>query len=163
MTEQPSPVHPSPQTTATSLPDWTTELRYASLRTFRADGTGVDAPIWFAVDGGVVLVRTPTASAKVRRLRTDPRAELRPCDWRGRPVDGPAVVASGEVLERTAAVAAEPILRRRYGWQWNVVPMISVPGVKSAHRGTPLRERFRLARATELWDASSILRLTPEG
>jgi PPOX class probable F420-dependent enzyme len=55
------------------------DSHYLLLRTFRADGTGVDTPIWFAIDDRTLWFRTPTATAKVRRLRAHPAVELRLC------------------------------------------------------------------------------------
>lgn len=39
----------------------------------RADGRPVALPVWFCVVDGAVHLRTPADSAKVRRLRRDPR------------------------------------------------------------------------------------------
>ena len=161
MTEQPTTVQPTLAQPTKGLPAWVQDLRYATLTTFRADGLGVASPIWFAAHEGTLLIRTPTATAKVRRINADPRVELAPSDWKGRPVTGALLEATAEVLPRQEAVALEPVLRARYGWQWNIVPMIPLPGVRSAHRGLPLRDRIALARAQELWAESSILRITP--
>jgi len=158
MTDEHSTVHPLP---TTPLPAWVEDLRYASLTTFRADGSPVATPVWFAHHDGALLVRTPTATAKVRRVRARPNVELRPCDWRGRAVEGAVLRGRATVLDRAEGVAAEPVLRARYGWRWNVVPVIPLPGVQSAHRGATLRRRLRLARADELWAESSILRIEP--
>lgn len=142
------------------LPDWTDRSRYASLRSFRGDGTGVDTPVWFALDDdGRILFRTPTDSAKLRRIRSDPRVELRPCDWRGRVRPGAVLTAIAEELPRGDAIAAEPALKQRYGWQWNIVPLIPVPGVTQADRDLDLRSRRSMARASTLWETSSIVAL----
>ena len=68
------------------LPPALRQARYARLRTFRRDGSPVDCPVWFAAspDGSTVWFRSKTDTAKVRRLRRDPRVELTPADWRGR-------------------------------------------------------------------------------
>ena len=161
MIEHPAPVQPTMAQPNIGLPAWVHDLRYAALTTFRTDGSGVASPIWFAAHGATLLVRTPTATAKVRRLTAEPRVELEPCDWKGRPVPGALLEATAEVLPRLEAVGLEPVLRARYGWQWNIVPMIPLPGDRSAHRGLPLRDRIAMARAQELWTESSILRITP--
>jgi PPOX class probable F420-dependent enzyme len=135
------------------------EHRYVLLRTFRRDGTGVDTPLWFAFVGDDLVARSATASAKVRRIAANPEVELRPCDWRGRARDGAAWSGRAAVLDRAAGVAAERSLRERYGWQWNIVPMIPVPGVTNGHGDLGLRERIDHARARELWEASSIIRV----
>ncbi|OBF99601.1 PPOX class F420-dependent oxidoreductase [Mycolicibacter sinensis] len=133
------------------------DTRYALLRSFRRDGSAVDTPIWFALDGDTVVFRTKIGP-KTRRLALRPDVELVPCDYRGRrrpdtaPVTGKATILSGDGAE-----AANRILRARYGWQWNVIPMIQIPGVTNVHRDLPLREKLRRARSRTLWPDSAIV------
>jgi PPOX class probable F420-dependent enzyme len=64
---------------------------YALLVTFRKDGTAVPTPVWFALlDDRHLVVSTEERTAKVRRIRRDPRARVFPCDPRGKPL-GPGV------------------------------------------------------------------------
>lgn len=132
---------------------------YLLLRTFRADGSGVDTPIWFVIEGTALWFRTATASAKVRRLTRRPDVELRLCDWRG-------TVRSDAVLRGAARLAGEDeirhgyrLLAERYGWQWNVVPMLRIPGVRNGHQGLSWRARLAHMRARDLWEGSSIIRV----
>lgn len=133
------------------------DARYALLRSFRRDGSAVDTPIWFALDGDTVVFRTKIGP-KTRRLALRPDVALVPCDYRGRrrpvtaPVTGKATILSGDEAE-----AANRILRARYGWQWTVIPMIRVPGVTNVHRDLPLREKLRRARSRTLWPDSAIV------
>ncbi|OMC11701.1 PPOX class F420-dependent enzyme [Mycolicibacter heraklionensis] len=137
------------------------DARYALLRTFRRDGTPVDTPIWFAVDDGTVLFRTKIGP-KTRRLASRPEVELTACDYRGRPLDqARALPGRATVLSGDEAEAANRTLHRRYGWQWNVVPMLSVPGVTNVHRDLPLREKLRRTRTRNLWPDSVIVRVDP--
>jgi uncharacterized protein len=39
-------------------PDHLNDARYARLRSFRGDGTPVDTPVWFAMDGRQLVFRT---------------------------------------------------------------------------------------------------------
>jgi hypothetical protein len=57
------------------------------------------------------------------------------------------------------AIEANRALHRRYGWQWNSVPLIKIPGVKNVHRGLPLREKLRRARDRNIWPDSAIVRI----
>ncbi len=66
--------------------------RYASLRSFRRDGTPVDTPIWFALDRNVLLFRTKVGP-KTRRLAARPDVELTACDYRGRIPRGATTIA----------------------------------------------------------------------
>ena len=133
--------------------------RYALLRSFRRDGTPVDTPIWFAVDGDGVVFRTKVGP-KTRRLSTRGDVELAACDYRGRvrpgavTLPGRAVILAGADAER-----ANRLLHKRYGWQWNVVPLIKVPGVTNVHRDLALREKLRRVRDRGVWGDSAIVRV----
>ena len=66
--------------------------RYALLRSYRRDGTPVDTPIWFALDGLLLVFRTKVGP-KTRRLAANPAVELTPCDYKGRVREDAATVA----------------------------------------------------------------------
>jgi PPOX class probable F420-dependent enzyme len=133
--------------------------RYALLRTYRRDGTAVDTPIWFAVRANSVIFRTKVGP-KTKRLAARPDVELTACDHRGH-VHGGATTFAGRatVLSGSEAADANRLLHRRYGWQWNIVPMIKIPGVTNVHRGLSLREKLRRARDRNLWPDSAIVRI----
>jgi PPOX class probable F420-dependent enzyme len=92
------------------------EYRYALVVTFRRDGTAVPTPVWFALlDDRRLVTHTEERTAKVRRIRRDPRARVFPCDPRGKPL-GPGVEATGRILEAEEECdLAEGALDRRYG------------------------------------------------
>lgn len=146
------------------LPESLISSRYALLRTFRRDGGPVDTPIWFAVepDTRSIVFRTKVGP-KTARLRAHPDVTVTPCDHRGRvtapiPVCGRATVLSGQDAE-----AANRALHRRYGWQWNTVPLLKIPGVTNVHSGLPLGEKLRRARSRDLWGDSVIVRIDLDG
>ena len=92
---------------------------FVSLTTFRRDGTPVPTPVWIARDGDALVVYTLEDSGKVKRLRRDPRVELRPCDRRGRVPDGAEPVSGvAEVVARSAHHV--DALRRKYGLQYRI-------------------------------------------
>src|SRR4051812_2410809 len=102
---------------------------FVSLTTFRASGEPVSTPVWIGHDGGDegnLLVLTPSDSGKVRRLRADPRVELRPCDRRGRVEEGaPVVAAEVEILDTEPGVdAVREVMRRKYGLEYAVFMVI---------------------------------------
>jgi uncharacterized protein len=137
--------------------------RYAQLRTYRRDGRAVDTPIWFVLDGDTLVFRTKVGP-KTRRIAANPAVELWRCDHRGRYTDGAARVSGhATVLDGEAAEAADRMLHRRYGWQYNVVPLLKLPGVKNVDHALPLREKIRRARAKTLWPDSAIVsvQITP--
>jgi uncharacterized protein len=90
--------------------------KHALLVTFRKDGTAVPTPVWFALlDDHRLVVTAEERTAKVRRIRRDPRARVIPCDPRGKPL-GASVDASARVLATDAdRDRAEAALDRRYG------------------------------------------------
>lgn len=136
--------------------------RYALLRSYRRDGTAVDTPIWFHLDGDSLVFRTKIGP-KTARVRAHPNVELRPCDYKGRVSENaPTIAGVAGVLTGAEAQRADDALRRRYGWQYNVVPLIPIPGVTNVHATLPVREKWRRARARELWPDSAIVRVELE-
>jgi uncharacterized protein len=136
--------------------------RYVLIRSVRRDGTPIDTPIWFGLDGGALLFRTKVGP-KTRRLAARRDVELAVCDYRGRVhqcartaswVAGRATILSGADAER-----ANRVLQKRYGWQWNIVPLIKVPGVTNVHQDLCLREKLRRARDRGVWADSVIVRV----
>ncbi|HZU48226.1 MAG TPA: PPOX class F420-dependent oxidoreductase [Mycobacterium sp.] len=136
--------------------------RYALLRTYHRDGTPVDTPIWFRLEGNTALFRTKVGP-KTRRLAAHREVELTACDYRGRvhpcamTVAGRATILSGE-----DAAAGNNVLHQRYGWQWNIVPLIKVPGVTNVHRDLSVREKLRRARLRTVWPDTVIVRVDLE-
>lgn len=137
------------------------EARYALLRSFRRDGSPVLTPVWFAIDGDTLVFRTKIGP-KTRRLALRPDVELTACDHRGRsPHDATTVAGRATILSGGEAEAANATLHRRYGWQWNVIPMISIPGVTNVHRNLGVRDKLRRIRTRSLWPDSVIVRVAP--
>jgi PPOX class probable F420-dependent enzyme len=134
--------------------------RYAQLRTYRRDGSAVDTPIWFAIDGASVVFRTKVGP-KTRRIAHNSAVELWACDYRGRSADdAPTVHGQAAMLDAAAAERADRLLHRRYGWQYNVVPLLKLPGVKNVDHKLPIREKLRRAMAKTLWPDSAIIEVT---
>ncbi|WIM88753.1 PPOX class F420-dependent oxidoreductase [Candidatus Mycobacterium wuenschmannii] len=133
--------------------------RYARLRSFRRDGRPVDTPIWFAMEDGQVVFRTKVGP-NTRRLTYRPDVELVACDHRGRVRAGAATWAGrATILSGPQAEQANRVLHRRYGWQWNIVPMIKVPGVTNVHRDLCFGEKLRRTRDRGVWSDSVIVRV----
>ena len=90
--------------------------KYALLVTFRGDGTPVPTPVWFGLlDDHHFVASTEERTAKVRRIRRDPRARVIPCDPRGKPL-GPGVDGTARLLESSDERAqAEAALDSHYG------------------------------------------------
>ncbi|TFV60703.1 PPOX class F420-dependent oxidoreductase [Mycobacterium sp. PS03-16] len=142
--------------------DTLTELdrsRYAQLRSYRRDGTPVDTPIWFHLDGTTLVFRTKRGP-KTARVTRDPRVEVRVCDHRGRVRDdAPTLTGRAVVLAGRDAEDANRALHRRYGWQYNILPLLRIPGVRNVHSGLSWREKWRKAHDCGVWDDSAIVRV----
>lgn len=100
--------------------------RFVSLTTFRRTGVAVATPVWVVGDGDALLVLTPADSGKAKRLRNDPRVELRPCSRRGAVADGAEqVTGTAEVLDDAALVERlHRLLRAKYGLEVPVVMLV---------------------------------------
>jgi uncharacterized protein len=121
------------------------KARYVSLTTFRKNGDPVSTAMWIAPDAdGTLIISTHSESWKVKRLKNDPRVEVRPSSAAGavKP-DAPVVSGTAELIfdesKRDHFVAA---LRRKYGLQQRLLAWV---------------ESLRGSRATD----RVILRITP--
>ena len=96
--------------------------KYLNLVTYRRSGAAVPTPVWFVEEGGVLYVRTPAKSGKVKRLRDNPRVRVVPSDGRGNPkgewIEGRARIAGG-----TEAEKANRLVHRKYGWRKRLIEL----------------------------------------
>ena len=87
--------------------------RNVLLTTYRRDGTPVDTPVHIAVDGDRAYMRSYDKAWKWKRMRNNPDVLVAPSTLRGRPT-GPALSASGRILEGEEAEHAARCLARKY-------------------------------------------------
>ena len=133
--------------------------RYALLRTYRRDGRAVDTPIWFHRDGDTLVFRTKLGP-KTTRIANNPRVQLRACDYKGRvPDSAPTLAGQATLLSGDEAERANRLLHNRYGWQYNLVPLVPLPGVKNVDAALPWREKWQRVRNPNLWPGSAIVRV----
>jgi uncharacterized protein len=95
--------------------------RYLSVTSFKRDGTGVATPVWFVSDGSRLFALTDLHSAKVRRIRRNPRVLVASCRADGKlhrePVEASAEILTGDTnLERV-----QKLLLARYKLFYRVV------------------------------------------
>lgn len=137
--------------------------RYALLRTYRRDGREVDTPIWFDLDGHTLVFRTKLGP-KTTRIANNPHVEVRPCDYKGRVTDvAPALTGRATLLSGAEADQANRQLHRRYGWQYNLVPLLRLPGVNNVDASLPWREKWKRLRNRHVWPGSAIVRVELTG
>jgi len=97
--------------------------RFVSLTTFRRSGAGVATAVWIARHGEDLIVTTPATSGKVKRLRNDPRVEMRPCSRSGHvDDDAPTVAGTAEIVPDSDTDRG--IIRRKYGLEYRVVMFV---------------------------------------
>jgi PPOX class probable F420-dependent enzyme len=95
--------------------------RYLSVTSFKRDGTGVATPVWFVSDGRRLFALTDLHSAKVLRIRRNPRVLVAPCRADGKLRSEP-VPARVEVLTATAALErVQNLLVERYKISYRLV------------------------------------------
>ena len=118
--------------------------RFVSLTTFRSSGEAVSTPVWVGRDGGALVVLTPADSGKVKRLRADPRVELRPCGRFGAVAHGVEPVAgTAELREHPDDVErARSTIRRAYPLESRLV--LGIERLVERLRRRPRTERLAL-------------------
>ena len=98
--------------------------KYLSVTSFKRDGTGVATPVWFVSDGSRLFALTDLHSAKVRRIRRNPRVLVAPCRANGKLLSEPLparveLLASTPELERV-----QKLLIERYKLSYRLVMLI---------------------------------------
>jgi uncharacterized protein len=98
--------------------------RYLSVTSFKRDGTGVATPVWFVSDGTKLFALTDLHSAKVRRIRRNPRVLIASCRAGGKLRSEP-VPAGVEVLTATRDLErVQQLLIERYKLSYRLVMLI---------------------------------------
>src|SRR5579883_2499016 len=97
---------------------------YASLTTFRKNGTAIATPMWFAERDGVIYIYTGATSAKVKRIRNTSRVTLAPCTANGK-VTGTAIEGNARIINDPQEIAcAEASLAQKYGIQRRLLYLV---------------------------------------
>ena len=95
--------------------------RYLSVASFKRDGTAVATPVWFVSDGSRLFALTDLHSAKVRRMRRNPRVLVASCRVNGKLRREP-VPARAEVLTATPELErVQRLLIERYKISYRLV------------------------------------------
>ena len=95
--------------------------RYLSVTSFKRDGTGVATPLWFVSDGKRLFALTDLHSAKVRRIRRNPRVLVASCRADGKLRREP-VAARVDVLTATSDLErVQKLLIERYKLSYRLV------------------------------------------
>lgn len=118
--------------TGTDFADFA-RARQCLVVTYRKSGEPVPSPVNFGLANGKLYFRTDGTTAKVRRVRRDPRAAVVPCGLRGKPLGEP-VATTARVLGEDEVPAAEAAIAANWS-----------PAMKLLERGLDVgAERFGL-------------------
>lgn len=117
--------------------------KFVSLTTYKKNGDALATPMWVGRDGDHLFVWTPADSAKIKRVRNDPRVTLVPCGRFGKPNnDAEPVAGTAEVITEPATVRRlAEVIRHKYGLEYWVVTLIE----RLAARGEKPRAILRIA------------------
>jgi PPOX class probable F420-dependent enzyme len=88
--------------------------KYCLLVTFRRSGEPVPTPVWFGLDGDRLYARSEERVGKVKRIRSNPRVLVAPCDARGKPL-GPAAEAQARIVSAAEEERAERAIQSNFG------------------------------------------------
>jgi PPOX class probable F420-dependent enzyme len=69
----------------------------------------------FVEHQGILYMRTPAATAKVKRIRHNPAVRLAPCDFFGN-VKGPWVEGQATLIPAVEAEWVNDLAKKRHGW-----------------------------------------------
>jgi PPOX class probable F420-dependent enzyme len=86
---------------------------YCLLVTFRRSGEPVPTPVLFGMRDGKLYLRTDAATAKVARMRNDPRVLVGPANSRGKP-RGPLARGTARLMSVDENDAAYAVLKQNY-------------------------------------------------
>ena len=110
------------------------DTKTALLTTYKRDGTPIETPVSVAFAGERAFFRSWDKAWKTKRLRNNPRVEVAPATFRGKPT-GPSIHARATPLSgNQAKIAAKALARRHRVLQAVVVPMTHrIMGYRTIH------------------------------
>jgi uncharacterized protein len=98
--------------------------RYLSVTSFKRDGTGVATPVWFVSDGSRLFALTDLHSAKIRRIRRNPRVLVAPCRANGKLRSKPLLARVQVLTATTDLERVQKLLIERYKLSYRVIMLI---------------------------------------
>ena len=88
--------------------------KYVNLETFKKSGQTIRTPLWFIEEHDVLYMRTPAASAKVKRIRNNSSVRIVPSDVRGNPL-GTWLDGKADLIDADDAEWVNELIKRKYG------------------------------------------------
>lgn len=101
---------------------WTTE-QYLSLSTRKRDGSRVETPVWFALEGDTFYIFSEGKAGKIKRIRNFADVKLSPCTVTGK-ITGDSIDGTAEILTDAKDIKkAHQALINKYGWQMRLLDL----------------------------------------
>jgi PPOX class probable F420-dependent enzyme len=88
--------------------------KFINLETFKKDGSSVKTPLWFVQHEGVLYMRTPMTTWKVKRIRNNPQVRVAPSDAAGND-KGEWLPGRAEVHPAEEMAWVNDLVIRKYG------------------------------------------------
>ena len=129
--------------TRTTTFDRLASAPYASLTTFRRNGTAVPTPMWFAIyePTGIIYIETDATAGKVKRIRHTPRVTLAQCTASGK-VTGEVIKGQARIVTDTEEIfVAKGALHHKYGFQRQAIYFV-VHLIDTIRRTTDLKRIY---------------------
>ncbi len=95
---------------------------YLNLETFRQDGRGVQTPLWFVEREGVLYMRTPMDTWKVKRIRRNSSVRVAPSNFQGE-AKGAWLDGVAEVMPAVQASWVNKAFRQKYGLAKRIIDL----------------------------------------
>jgi uncharacterized protein len=92
-----------------------TRQQFINLETIRKSGVGVKTPVWFALDGEQMYVRTIENSGKVKRIRNNGRVNVAPCKADGTLLGDWIPAVARQVKDEETGQKIDRLLDKKYG------------------------------------------------
>jgi uncharacterized protein len=89
--------------------------KYCLLTSFRRNGEPVPTPVWFGLAEDRLYFHSEASVGKVKRVRSNPRVRVAPCDVRGKPLGAPTE-GIARVLAPEEEQPAERAIAANYGF-----------------------------------------------
>jgi uncharacterized protein len=105
----------------TADPDALFPGRYLSVTSFKRDGTGVATPVWFVSDGTRLFAFTDLHSAKIRRIRHNPKVLVASCWVNGKLRHEPVAARAAVLTDTSDLERIQKLLLARYRMTYRVV------------------------------------------
>lgn len=97
--------------------------KYINLETYRKNGEGVQTPVWFIENDGLIYVNTGEKTWKVKRMRRKPEVLLVPSSFRGRP-KGNWLRGEARFVDGTEAGKILRLFDKKYGLMGRLIIFI---------------------------------------